>query len=255
MEVVRKPNQGVLNIIRFNWHFYLIAGIFSVGMFVASIVVAAPMSWIIASVAGGITLSTIISLYASWYVYDRSDLYNFHWLKDLGNVNPENVVNIHAGFDETSSILSAKFPSADLKVFDFYDPDKHTEISIERARKAYPPFPGTIKITTDGLPVQQGSVQLIFNIFALHEVRDSTERTRFLKAQADALAHNGLCIIVEHLRDAPNFLAYNIGFLHFHSRHEWMTNIGRAGLHIENKFKITPLITVLILKKVNGNTH
>ena len=52
------------------------------------------------------------------------------------------IVNIHAGFDETSVMLKEKFPACELIVFDFYDPAKHTEVSIQDGRtKGLPAFP------------------------------------------------------------------------------------------------------------------
>jgi ubiquinone/menaquinone biosynthesis C-methylase UbiE len=134
-------------------------------------------------------------------------------------------------------------------VFDFYDPARHTEISIERARKASPPYNGTIKITTSELPLAGNSIDMIFNIFALHEVRDRDERIHFLKEHVRTLRDDGKVVVVEHLRDVPNFLAYNIGFFHFVSEKEWSANFQQAGLHICSKSKITPFITVFILSK------
>jgi ubiquinone/menaquinone biosynthesis C-methylase UbiE len=188
-------------------------------------------------------------------VYDRSGLYDFAWLSLFNKSEIETIVNVHAGFDETSSVLKKNIPSADLKVFDFYDPSKHTEISIERARKAYPSYNGTIKVSTSKLPLPGRSVNVIFNIFALHEIRDREERIRFLKEQLRALHDDGKVVIVEHLRDVPNFLAYNIGFFHFLSENEWSNNFQQAGLCLSNRFKITPFITAFILKKADGNTH
>lgn len=146
------------------------------------------------------------------------------------------------------------FPPARLQVFDFYDSEKHTEISIERARKAYPPFDGTLKITTGRLPISENAANIIFNIFALHEIRDSNKRIQFLKAQVAGLKNDGRIVVVEHLRNMPNFLAYNIGFFHFFPEQEWANNFQLSGLDIKSKFKITPFITVFILMKVNGNT-
>ena len=60
-----------------------------------------------------------MSLLVSWYVYDLSNLYKLSWL--FPNNDNIKIVNIHAGFDETSVLLSAKFPNAELIVFDFYD--------------------------------------------------------------------------------------------------------------------------------------
>jgi hypothetical protein len=252
--VIRTPYQGVWNIIRFNWHFYAVAIAASVVLLLASAWLDRTLSLTSAAIAVVIILSTFLSLFVSHYIYDRSELYNFIWLKTVSGKTPETIANIHAGFDETSSILRIHFPKATLRVFDFYDAEKHTEISIERARKAYRPWDGTLKITTDDLPLAANSTDLIVNIFALHEVRDSGERAGFLELQAAALSAEGRCIVVEHLRDTVNFLAYNVGFIHFLSAISWRANFSQAGLVLEKEFKVTPFISVFILKKSNGTT-
>lgn len=252
---IRTPYQGVINIIRFNWHFYLAATISVLLILFASVYANNLLSCLLIVLALGIITSTCVSLLISYYVYDRSGLYDFTWLSQFNKSEIEIIANIHAGFDETSRILKKNLPSAELKVFDFYDPSKHTEISIERARKAYPSYDGTVKISTSKLPLPARSVNVMFNIFALHEVRNGEERTRFLKEQFRALRDDGKVVIVEHLRNLPNFLAYNIGFFHFLPETEWNKNFQQVGLYIDNRFKITPFITVFILSKVNGNTH
>lgn len=252
--VIRKPYQGVINIVRFNRHFYVLAAMAVSLILVAGNFMGELMFWPSMVLAGGVVVATSISLFVSYYVYDRSGLYDFSWLRQFNHRSAGNIVNIHAGFDETSSILKNNFPDAMFQVFDFYDPDRHTEVSIERARRAYPPYNGTVKIATSELPATENSADLIFNIFALHEVRDREERIHFLKEQVRALRHDGRIVLVEHLRDVPNFLAYNIGFFHFLSGREWNCNFQQAGLCAGEKFKITSFITVFILRKVDGNT-
>jgi SAM-dependent methyltransferase len=253
--VIRTPYQGVINIIRFNWHLYLAAGISVSVMMFASVYANNLLFWFLVVSAFGIVTSMCISLLVSYYIYDRSSLYDFTWLSLFNESGIETIVNIHAGFDETSLILRKNISFAELKVFDFYDPSKHTEISIKRARKAYPSYNGTSRISTTKLPLLSTTVDAIFNIFSLHEVRNREERIKFLREQLRALRNDGKVVIVEHLRDVPNFLAYNIGFFHFLSEDEWNKNFLQAGLCVDNKFKITPFITVFILRKVNGNTH
>ncbi|MES2649184.1 MAG: hypothetical protein V4717_20065 [Bacteroidota bacterium] len=51
-----------------------------------------------------------------------------NWLNGIVVKKGDTIINVHAGFDETSSLLAARYPAAFLKVFDFYDPLKHTEI-------------------------------------------------------------------------------------------------------------------------------
>ena len=88
-------------------------------------------------------------LIVSAYVYDFSGYYKFQWLKGLTNDERVNlVVNIHAGFDETSFIIKDRFPRADLRVFDFYNPEQHTEPAIKRARKVSLGYPNTLQITS-----------------------------------------------------------------------------------------------------------
>jgi ubiquinone/menaquinone biosynthesis C-methylase UbiE len=253
--VIRTPYQGVINIIRFNWHFYVVAGISVLLILFASTYAENLLFWFLAVLAFGIVTSTCISLLVSYYVYDRSSLYDFTWFSQFNKSEIKTIVNVHAGFDETSLILKKNIPSAELKVFDFYDPSKHTEVSIERARKAYPSYHGTVKVSTSNLPLTDNGVDIIFNIFALHEVREKDERVRFLNEQSRVLKDDGKVVVVEHLRDVPNFLAYNIGFFHFLPENEWKQNFVQAGLSVKDRFKITPFITVFILGKADGNTR
>jgi hypothetical protein len=252
--IMRTPLQGVYNIIRFNWHFYAVAGAGVIAFFISGSILENVPGWICIFLAIAIVSTSVISLLVSYYVYDASGLYNFTWMKDVIKENSPAIINIHAGFDETSLILKSMFPGSTIKIFDFYDPIKHTERSIERARRAYAPIEGTKKITTGELPVAALSTNVIFNIFALHEIRTSTERLEFLKLQAKVLTAEGRIVVVEHMRDLPNFLAYNVGFFHFFPEQEWSDNFSRADLSIERKIKISPFITAFILMKSNGTT-
>jgi hypothetical protein len=66
---------------------------------------------------------------------------------------------------------------------------------------------------------------------------------------ARILKPDGQIIIVEHLRDRANFLAYNIGFFHFHSRSIWLRAFSSAGLSLRQELKITPFVTAFIVGK------
>ena len=252
MESIRKPFQGVINIIRFNSHTYVVGLIFIVLALIAAGNVDGWQKTILLVLAGLAIFSMVLSLLVSYFIYDRSGLYSLEWLPDFPMENKQ-VVNIHAGFDETSALLKQKFPGAALTVLDFYDPTLHTERSIKKARKAYPAFPGTIPIETSALPLQPNSADLVCCIFSAHEIRNEVERIEFLRVLKDSLTKNGRIILTEHQRDLPNFLAYNFGFFHFHSPSTWHKNIEAAGLQVEQKIKKTAFITTYILK-ANGAT-
>jgi hypothetical protein len=241
METIRKPFQGVKNIVQFNWHFYVIAlflifVLWFFKFFIVCIIVLLPI---------------IISLLVSFYVYDYSNLYQFKWLK----LNQDNlsIANINAGFDETSEILKGKFPNSNFQILDFYDASKHTEISIKRARKKYPNTKDVIKVTTDNLNLKPNSLDMVFLIFSAHEIRNDDERIIFFNQIHKGLKSNGTVYVLEHMRDFANFTAYNIGFFHFLSKKTWINCFDKADLKINEIHKINPFITLFTLTK-NGNS-
>jgi len=236
---LRKPFQGVANIVRFNWHFYLLA------------LVLMLILLLLKMAAAGLILLVLLAetLLVSYYIYDVSGLYNMSW---AGQATPRDgavIVNIHAGFDETSILLQEKFPSSELRVFDFYDPMRHTEVSIKRARRTYPAFAGTRHIDTGTVPLRDCDADQIFVIFAAHEIRDPMERETFFLELKRVLRYDGRIFVTEHLRDLPNFLAYNVGFFHFLPKRHWYTAFEKAGLTITGEVRVNPFIRTFILEK------
>jgi len=248
MELKRKPIQGVTNIIRFNWHFYLMTFAVFVILFLLKNQFSQQIQ-IVLNVGIAVAMLTLfISLFVSFYVYDLSDLYQLKWIKNADN---KNVLNINAGFDETSEIITSKFPKTNLTICDFYNPEKHTEISIKRARKAYPPNPNTISVSTAKLPFSENDFDNSFAILSAHEIRNKNERVQFFKELSRVT--NGQIFVTEHLRDFNNFMAYTIGVFHFHSRQSWLQTFRQADLTVTQEIKTTHFITTFVLEK-NGNT-
>lgn len=246
---MRKPFQGVWNIVRFNWHFYVLSFVALLLLLLFSNYTNLTFTLYLLVVALLIFLPTFISLSVSYYVYDLSGLYNLNWISDNINTEKSTILNINAGFDETSILLKDKFPNSELMVFDFYDPKKHTEISIKRARKAYALFPNTKSVTASNLPTLDNSADKIFVIFSAHEIRNKHERIEFFKELKRVVKPTGEILITEHLRDVPNFLAYNIGFLHFYSKQAWTQIFQLTELNLKSEQKITPFISTFTLTK------
>ena len=252
MGEIRKPFQGIFNVVHFNWHLYLLSGIVVILLFAVSFYFHYPIKGYISLLLLCVLTSILLSLLVSFYVYDISSLYKLAWLNDAPKNAALQILNIHAGFDETSVLLRNKYKHAKLVVFDFYDPLTHTEISIKRARKAYPSFPDTQRVTTSALPLQHNSVDKIFAIFAAHEIRNTQERVIFFRELKRVLNTSGEIVVTEHLRDVNNFIAYNIGCFHFYSKKRWLHTFSSAGLQVVKTIKVTPFVTTFILKK-NGN--
>lgn len=251
MAAIRKPFQGVWNVIKFNWHFYMIA--LCIIVFGALVLPIMPSIFkqLVSYILGLSILTIIVSTLVTHYIYDHSKLYDLAWLADIKNNST--VVNITAGFDETSELIIDIIPKSELIVLDFYDPKKHTEVSIKRARSAYPPFKQTVSIQTSKIPLDSNSVDTIVAFMSVHEIRDHDERIRFFKELNRVTNSSGEIVVTEHIRDFANFLAYNFGFFHFHSRSTWLDTFEKANLVIKNEEKVTPFITKFTLR--HGSTH
>lgn len=244
MEIARRKFQGVLNILSFNRHFY-VYGLGVLALIIISHRVLNYSDLLFWLIIAGFIYGLIIPLIVSAYVYDFSGYYDFKWLKDTRvDFNAMQIVNINAGFDETSFILEKNFPQAQLKVFDFYDPKRHTEPAIVRARKVSLTYPNTTVIKSNHIPMADQSTDLVFLLSAAHEIRDYKEKVAFLKECHRICKPSGKVVLVEHLRDFPNFLAFTVGFTHFFSARVWKNAFTDAGFGNIKEQKFTPFMSV-----------
>jgi SAM-dependent methyltransferase len=244
---IRQPLEGVCNIIRFNWHFY-VAGLFVFGVLLWLSMAFPQYYWINLLAAAAVLLPLLLSLLASFYVYDASGLYQLQWLQAYMPKGTAKMVNIHFGFDETSALLAALWPGNSLLVLDCYDARKHTEVSIKRARAYRPAYPGTIAAQTHHLPLAEGGADVALLLFAAHEIRDQQERIHFFKQLRLGLAPGGRIVVLEHLRDLPNALVYAVGVFHFFPKSLWWQDFAAAGLTVKYQQKINPFVHLFILE-------
>jgi hypothetical protein len=238
--------DGMLAIARFNWPFYAAA----LGVLLMALVV---IGWfpVLGSLAvAGCAYFLVGSLGVSHWVYDRSDLYQWSWLKRaLGSAPAGKMTLCHSGFDEASTMLRRKFPQTSWRVLDHYDPAIMTEASIRRARKLFPPTQGTEAAKFDQWPLEDGSQDAVFGMLAIHELRSDAERAAWFAEAGRCLEGGGRIVLVEHVRDLANFVAFGPGFLHFHSVASWRKSWQAGGFEQDDSFRITPFVRVFVLKK------
>ncbi|WP_276501103.1 class I SAM-dependent methyltransferase [Terrimonas pollutisoli] len=241
----RRKFQGALNILSFNRHFYIIGFVALAAVITSLFFIDWPTTlfWLIII---AFLYGFIMPLIVSAYVYDFSGYYSLHWLKNLirNDEKVNLVVNINAGFDETSFLIKNKFPHADLKVFDFYNARRHTEPAIKRARKVSLVYPNTQQIVSNFIPIKDNTADIVFLLSAVHEIRSNEEKVQFLKECHRLCKPGGTVIMVEHLRDFPNFLAFSVGFTHFFSRPVWKKAFERAGFSSFKETKFTAFMSI-----------
>ena len=240
--------QGMLTIARFNWPLYGAAfavlivsgnGIFLLtGLFKSLSAIA----------FAGAAYFIFVSLGVSHLVYDRSDLYRWSWLESaLAGRQMRQAIFCHCGFDETSTAFLEKFGNVRWSILDHYDPERMTEQSIHRARALFPPTKGTLACNYDAWPISAESADVVFALLAIHELRTETERTSWFAEAKRCLRKGGRPLLVEHVRDAANFLAFGPGFLHFHSCASWRRCWESAGLRSVDQFSVTPFVQIFVL--------
>jgi energy-coupling factor transporter transmembrane protein EcfT len=180
MEIKRRNFQGVLNILSFNRHFYVF-GLIALTFIIWSKFIfnwPADLYWVVIL---AFIYGLAMPLFVSAYVYDFSGYYNFDWLKKMHIEDSKDKfnLNINAGFDETSYIIESILPQSKLQVYDFYNSKQHTEPAIIRARKVSLLYPNTKQINSNSIPLNNHSVDNIFLLSAIHEIRKHDEKVNF----------------------------------------------------------------------------
>ena len=247
--IARGPWQGMLTVFRFNWPLYLAAGVVMLAALAGIFLFSSPW-WRLASglAAAGAAYFIFVSLGVSHLVYDRSDLYGWRWCqRAFGGTPPDRIVVCHSGFDEVSEALKQELNPSACIVLDHYDQEVLTEPSIHKARRLFPPTPETLPAPFDRWPVEDGSVDAVFGLLAIHEFRSVDERSRWFAEARRSLKPGGRIVLAEHLRNPANFLAFGPGFLHFHSAANWRSCWEKAGLLAADEFPVTPWILFFVI--------
>jgi hypothetical protein len=240
----------MLAIARFNWPLYAAATVVSFTSVTGLLASSAFVPKVIFSLAlTGSAYFLFGSLGVSHLIYDRSDLYRWGWLdRALHGARIQRAIFCHSGFDETSNELAARLGQTEWQVLDHFDEARMTEPSIRRARRLFPPTPGTLSAPYDRWPASTESGDVVFGLLAIHELRSETERGAWFAEARRCLRSRGRVILVEHLRDIANFIAFGPGFLHFHSRLSWECAWESAGFRLADEFPVTPWVRVFVLR-------
>ena len=243
--------HGLRQVVRLNWPFYAAATLVIVTSTLGLGRLAMPSAVRVAGyTATGLAAFWLAgSLAASWIVYDGSRLMKWTWiLRALGS-SPRTWINIHAGLDESTPALRALFAGSEGRVFDMFNPATMTEPSIARARQRARNAiePETVDIRH--LPVPTSTVDAALLLLSAHELRTDDARRALFEELRRVLTGAGRIVVVEHLRNWANLMAFGPGFLHFHSRRTWTRCFTRARLTIQRELSITPFVHVFVLEK------
>jgi len=241
--------SGVLKIVRFNWPWYAVAIAATAAAIFLLLSAMLRGPWLIFIVAGLVAANIwfLLSLAVSHYVYDRSPISQGKWLDGIGKSQVRRAAIFHAGQDEASPTVARLLPFAETHVFDFYDSQSNGTASLKRARALAKDR--DVAIDSDRIPLQSGTLDLGLVVFAAHEIRNDDKRAAFFRELARVLTPDGRVVVVEHLRDPWNFLAYGPGAFHFLSKRTWRQAFADGGLKLSRQFSCTVFVRVFELVK------
>jgi SAM-dependent methyltransferase len=242
--------DGMRQILHYNKRFYLLAG-FAATLATAALLLQNPPAWLTVLLVGFVAataLGSASSLLVSHYIYDRSHLFAWDWLR-LRVDPPARWVVLHAGLDEASPGLRRLFPAASADVLDVYDPNEMPEPSIAVARRLTPLPEPARRASAAALPLDDSAIDLALLFFVAHELRRPAARERLFHELRRVLRPGGRLGLVEHLRDWPNVLAFGPGALHFFPRREWLRLVALAGLRTVDECRLTPFVRAFFLER------
>jgi SAM-dependent methyltransferase len=184
------------------------------------------------------------SFLAFHWIFDRSELTRWEWLRSLGPA-PARWVHVNAGLDETQAPLARLFPGAEGRDVDIFDPASMTAPALARARArrgrdAAGARPGA-------LPIDTGWADAAYVVLAAHEVRDRGERERLFGELRRILAPQGRLVLIEHPRNLAGALAFGPGVLHFLPMGEWSRLASLTGFRLLDERAMSPFVRVRVL--------
>jgi SAM-dependent methyltransferase len=243
--------DGVLKILRFNLPHYA-AGAAVVAVAVAILATIPLPTWLDALVLASVCIAgfwLIASLLVSFYVYDLSPLYRWRWISEMLAEVPDRWVNIHMGLDDSTAALRRMFPSGTGRSFDAFDEREMSEPSINRARRSATNSEPAEPVSFSALPLGTAWCDAVFLILSAHELRRRQSQEQLFSEVSRIMRPGGTVLLVEHLRDGWNFLAFGPGFMHFWPARRWASLVSGAGLTIEKRRRITPFVTAIVLRR------
>jgi SAM-dependent methyltransferase len=237
--------SGGLRVARYSWPLYAAAAVgLVIGAAVASSARLPPLvRW--AAVAGmAVALwFSCASFLAFHWIFDRSELTRWDWLRSLGPP-PARWVHVNAGLDETQAPLARLFPGAEGRDVDIFDPASMTAPTLARAREkrgrdALGARPGA-------LPIETGWADGVYVVLAAHEVRDAREREKLFGELRRIVRPDGRLVLIEHPRNLAGALAFGPGVVHFLPMAEWSRLAALTGFRLESERAMSPFVRVRV---------
>ena len=241
------PQSGAKRIFLYNWPLFL--GTWLGAVVVALLPLPSPLRWVVAAGAVFAVAWSLFSLGVSHFIYDRSSLLAGKWVAPLLDApSIARWASIDAGLDAEVD-LGRVMGGARVATLDIFSAEFMSAGSIRRARERTPRAHVAQAASPIALPLENDSLDAVTVVFSAHELRVTSAREKFFDELHRVIKPGGRVLLVEHLRDTANFIAFGPGFMHFLPRREWLRLSVRAGLRVAHETRVTPWVMALALEK------
>lgn len=243
LRLLHRLKRG-LRVVHFNWPYYLLSGFITFVILAVSPLLPRFLEPAVCAAVFCMIFWSLGSIIASCWIYGFSGLYGYRALQSILPDKSLRWANLHAGLNEAGCDLRRMF--GDGINLDVFDPILMTAGSLRRARKK-----AILNHSCDprSLPIASRSLDAVFVIFTAHEIRDKDACDAFFSEVRRVLCAGGLLVLIEHVRDLPNFLAFGPGFLHFQPDRRWIHP--RPGFEMSRRFRITPFVQIYVFREVS----
>lgn len=242
--------RRALELATFNWPLYLLAGLGLLGgIGLASVASLPPAArWIGGGVAVLSAWYACASFLAFHWMFDRSRLLDWRWLREEFNTPPAHFVAITAGVEIAAIAWHEIFPNSHVEALDIFDPRVMPASAIARAHQSTGRAANACS-----LPVASGSVDAVFVVLAAHEIRDQDRRVVFFHELARITSPTGQCLLIEHPRTIWSALAFGPGHWHFYPRSVWQQLAQETGWAIVRQRSFSPFVDAYVLQRAPKN--
>ena len=198
-------------------------------------------------VAGVLAIEmTISAIAATWWVFGHRADRRWAWVHDRAGT-PRRWINLTTGFDDSTATMQHSIPGSGVAV-DVFDTTVQHDAALLRARRRFPPASRSVPVEMAVDTIESGSADVVFLLMAAHEAHGSA-RLALFRSAARALSAGGRLVLVEHLRDAANTLAFGPGAWHFSTRADWLAAALAAGLDLVEETRLTPFVAGFVFAR------
>lgn len=202
-----------------------------------------PLPWVlrVPLVVGGLLAITMsaAAVLTTWWVFGASARSRWDWVEDAAG-RPNRWLNLTTGFDDSTPTLRQRL-GREGRALDVFDPKRDHEPALQRARDRFPPAGHPVAPMSLGDAIEPASADAVLLLMSAHEAH-GPDRVELFRSAARGLTPDGRLVVVEHLRDLANTLAFGPGAWHFSTRTEWLAVAEAAGLTLTAETRLSPFV-------------